>query len=101
LIDNHITYFSQKTFEDCRNINVLPFDFYLPEFNTCIEFDGRQHFEVVDAFGGIKDFEKLKINDIIKNKYCSDNGIRLIRIKFNNIKNDILQIYSLFKSKLI
>ncbi len=97
LNDNNVLYVSQHTFNDCKNINVLPFDFYLPEYNTCVEFDGRQHFEVVDAFGGIEEFEKVKINDNIKNKYCNDNEISLIRIKYDNIENDIFQIYSLLK----
>jgi len=85
-----ISFKTQKTFDDCKGIkNKLPFDFYLPEFNTCIEFDGRQHFEPV-CFNGInfkdahQNFEKLKINDDTKNKFCKENNITLIRISYKD-----------------
>lgn len=56
----HINYITQKTFPDCKNINVLPFDFYLPDSNVCIEYQGIQHYKPVDAFGGEKEFIELK-----------------------------------------
>lgn len=97
LDDLNIKYIPQYKFNDCKNIRSLPFDFYLPNFITCIEYDGQQHFKPV-KFGGCtiqqatKSFEKTKENDFIKNKYCQDNNINLIRIKyseFNNIRNII------------
>lgn len=57
-----------------------------------IHGDGKQHFEVNDYFGGIKGFIDLKINDTIKNKYCQDNNIKLLRISykdFNKIEDTI------------
>ena len=77
-----INYEVQYTFTDCMNIKKLPFDFYLPELNICIEYDGEQHFKPIDFFGGVETFEKLKINDNIKNTYCISNNIKLIRIPF-------------------
>jgi hypothetical protein len=58
---------------------------------TCIEFDGEQHFHPVSHFGGIMAYEKLKINDKIKNDYCEDNYINLIRIRWDQI-DEISQI---------
>jgi len=75
-----INYVRQKTFPDCIRINLLKFDFYLPELNYIIEYDGVQHFESVKIFGGDKKFEESKIKDTIKNNYCKDNGINLLRI---------------------
>jgi very-short-patch-repair endonuclease len=98
LNQNNISYNSQKTFNDCVHINNLKFDFYLPEHNTCIEFDGIQHFKPVEKFGGLKTFEITKIRDGIKNSYCANNKINLLRIpytklsKINEILNLILQI---------
>jgi len=90
---NNIKYEVQKTFNNCRNINVLPFDFYLPENNLCIEFDGLQHFKPIEFFGGLKTFKKLKINDKIKTDYCKNNDIKLIRIRYNeNIKDKLSKI---------
>ena len=65
----------------------LNFDFYLEDLNTCIEFDGLQHFNSIDFFGGDKAFEIRKQNDKIKNEYCFLSNIRLIRISYKEIKN--------------
>jgi hypothetical protein len=79
-----IYFIREHKFEDCLSINKtkLPFDFYLPDFNTLIEYDGRQHFEPVSVFGGEKAFENLKINDNIRNKWCENKKINLIRISY-------------------
>jgi hypothetical protein len=92
---NNISYYRQHKFDDCKNIFQLPFDFYIPKIRTVIEFDGIQHFQPVEHFGGLKAYDRLKINDNIKNDYCEDNYIELIRIgynQFNNI-NEILKNY--------
>lgn len=82
LQDAEITHYAQKRFADCRNISTLPFDFYLPDHNICIEYDGIQHFEPIDYFGGQESFERQQQNDRIKDQYCSSNGIKLIRIPY-------------------
>lgn len=85
-----INYEKEKTFKDCRFKKVLPFDFYLPDYNCCIEFDGKQHYEVVNFFGGEKGYIERKRNDSIKNEYCKKNNISLLRIpyfKFNDVEN--------------
>ena len=46
----------------------------------CIEYDGIQHFEPIKLFGGEKEFLKTQKKDRIKNEYCINNNIRLIRI---------------------
>jgi hypothetical protein len=78
-----INFDRQKKFSDCKNIRELPFDFWIPSMNTLIEYDGKQHYEPLSFFGGIEAFEKLKTNDKIKNDYCEDNYINLIRIKYD------------------
>lgn len=87
LDNNSIRYERQKRFKNCRNIKSLPFDFYLPERDILIEFDGIQHYEVVEHFGGKEKFKTRKENDNIKNKFCIDNNIDLIRIKYSDINN--------------
>jgi len=82
---NNISYYRQHKFDDCKNIFQLPFDFYIPKYRTCIEFDGKQHYEPADFFGGIEAFEKLKINDRIKDDYCEDNFINIIRIRYDQM----------------
>ena len=86
----NIKYESQKKFEGCSFILPLKFDFYLPEYKTCIEYDGEQHFK---KYKFEKDDKKLllrKKRDNIKNSYCKNNNINLIRIKYDeNIEKKI------------
>ncbi len=84
LDENNILYESQKKFDKCKNKSPLPFDFYLPKFNACIEYDGEQHFEprFTKSKKSFSNFEKIKNNDSIKNGFCVDNNIRLLRIPY-------------------
>lgn len=87
LKNQNIKYQREHTFPDCRNIKLLRFDFYLPEYQTCIEYDGFGHYT---NHYGEKSLRKIQFNDKIKNKYCQDNLISLIRIRDINLVNSIL-----------
>lgn len=82
LDENKISYIPQYKFNNCKNKNALPFDFYLSDLNTCIEYQGKQHYEPVDLFGGEDGFEYRKQNDKIKREYCLRNNIRLIEVPY-------------------
>lgn len=98
LIENKIDFLPQYKFEGCKDKAELPFDFYLPKYNTCIEFNGIQHYKPVKYFGGEIGFSKLKKRDKIKKEYCVYNNIPLIIIKYND-KNieDILRHFNVVK----
>ncbi len=87
LNDLKINCHKQFKFKDCKNKKQLPFDFYLPEYNLCIEYDGRQHFIPIDKWGGQDNLERIKQNDQIKTQYCIDNNIKLLRISYQEFKN--------------
>ena len=87
LVDNDIKYIREKRYDNCKNISQLPFDFYLPEYNLLIEYDGEQHFKSMDFFGGEKAFKIRIINDNIKNEYAKNNNIKLLRIRFDELNN--------------
>lgn len=97
LEEKEIKYTQQKRFDDCRDIQPLPFDFFLDEYNILIEYDGEQHFHPVN-WGGISDelaqkqYESVVTHDIMKNNYCRDKMIKLIRIPYYEKENirDIL-----------
>lgn len=74
-----IYYIPQYKFDDCRFKHVLTFDFYLPEYNMCIEFDGEFHYKPIM---GVDEFAKGYVRDDIKNAYCNENNISLIRIPY-------------------
>lgn len=84
-----IAFEKQKRFEDCRNIKPLPFDFYLPALNTAIEYDGKQHYTVIDYFGGEGSFLSRQRCDKIKDIYCSEKNIRLIRLPYTMSRKEI------------
>lgn len=94
LYKNNIEYEIGKTFDDCRHKKKLRFDFYLPKFNAVIEYDGKQHYEPVvfsKSQCSISEHEIIKYRDNIKNTYCKDNHIPLLRIKYTDadIENTI------------
>jgi len=63
------------------------FDFYLKDINTVIEYDGKQHFESIEFFGGEDALIKTQERDKIKNDYCIKNNIPIIRIPYTEFKN--------------
>lgn len=75
-------YIPQYKFDDCRDKLPLPFDFYLPQYNICIEYDGEQHFKSKDWFGGKETFNVLQHHDNLKNDYCKNHNITLLRISY-------------------
>lgn len=95
-----VFYIREHCFSDCYYEAKLPFDFYIPSYNLCIEYDGIQHFEPC-TFGGIslkkakENLHSCKIRDSIKTSYCEQHGIKLLRIpytEFNNINKIISSI---------
>jgi hypothetical protein len=102
LNDFNIPFKRQHKFTDCFSIGKkrcykLPFDFYLPDYNSCIEFDGKQHFTPVKLYGGDEGFKKRQNLDNIKNEYCIKNNINLIRIPYT-VKHS--EIYKIIKDRL-
>lgn len=89
-----VSFKKQYSFDGClsEKNHKLFFDFYLNELNICIEYDGKQHFEPVEFFGGKKIFNDIKNRDQLKNKFCKDNGIFLLRIPYNKNNDEIEEI---------
>lgn len=87
LIKYNVKFNPQHRFNNCRNILPLPFDFYLPDLNICIEYQGIQHFKPRTKFGGVIEYDKTLMRDNIKSEYCKENNINLFYITY---KEDIL-----------
>lgn len=87
LEENSINFIKQKTFDKCVNPDTnypLRFDFYLPDYNCCIEYDGRQHYFSDGGWNTEEHLLKTKKRDSIKDKFCEDNNIRLVRIPYTD-----------------
>lgn len=101
LDSNNIKYVAQKRFNGCYYKKPLPFDFFIPDSKVCIEYDGEQHFFPVN-FGGedsnflSERFLKGKNRDSIKDDFCKNEGITLLRLPYylskEEIENKVLKV---------
>ena len=80
----NIEFEREKRFKECKDVNTLPFDTYIESLNLIIEFDGEQHFK--PNFGDTA-FNEIIYHDAIKNAYCEDNNINILRIPFWEFRN--------------
>lgn len=99
LTEHDIKFEEQKKFKDCKDSNSLPFDFYIPMYNLCIEYDGIQHF-IPTSFKKstkeetLKSFEYIQKHDQIKNNYCKDKGMNLLRIRYDeNVEEKLMNYF--------
>ena len=104
-----IKFEKQKRFDECRNPITnypLPFDFYIQDKNMCIEVDGEQHYKASKFYSSETNEEanvelnNRKYKDCLKDKFCVNNGITLVRIPYkaftrykNNYKEIIQQLF--------
>lgn len=97
---NNIKHEGEHKIKECRNKRVLPFDFAILDaddnIKLLIEYQGREHYEIVDAFGGEEGFIERNKHDLIKSEYCTKNNIDLFTIHYKHYKN----INNLLKQKL-
>ena len=84
LIENNINFQTQYRIKDF-NLSA-PFDFAIFDDDNklikLIEFDGEQHFESVDYFGGEEKLLLQQERDMKKNQWCEEHHIKLQRIPY-------------------
>lgn len=86
-----ISHIRQKTFDECRDKKLMPFDFYLPNYNLCIEYDGEGHYE--PCFGE-DSYLKTLLHDSMKNWHCKWNNIDILHIPYwerNNLEKILIE----------
>ena len=94
LSENNIVFEKEKKFPDLIFNSYLRYDFYIPDYNRLVEFDGIQHFED-KANGSWKQsscFEEVQKRDMIKNQYALSHGIDLVRIPYWERDNITLEM---------
>ena len=72
---------------ECKNIKKLRFDFYLPNINICIEYQGEFHYKTIEGISKINSLTTQIKCDNIKKEYCKNNNIELIEIPYWDFKN--------------
>ena len=78
----NINYEPQKTFNDLRDTQPLSYDFYLPDQNTLIEYQGIQHYQPIDYFGGEAKLKIQQKHDKMKSDYAKDHDYNLIAVPY-------------------
>lgn len=87
LNENNIIFVSQKRFKGLKDNKPLSYDFYLPEENVVIEYQGSQHY-IPKNFGGVnkevakENFEKQIYHDQLKRDFAHSNGYTLVEISY-------------------
>lgn len=87
LIENNIQFEQEKTFNTCRfpDSQILArYDFYLPDFNLLIEYDGIQHYfcQKNKSLNNKENFKQLQQRDLFKTQLAKENNIKLKRIPY-------------------
>lgn len=94
LENNNILYHNEYSFENCKNIKNLRFDFYLPKYNLCIEYQGEFHYKIINGINNKNSLNKQITYDSIKRDFCKKNNIKLLEIpywKYKNMKNILMK----------
>lgn len=85
LVNHKIDFVNQQKFDDLRSVYQLSYDFYLPNHkgkNILIEYQGEQHFQPVEYFGGHDKFLKQQKHDTLKRNYAKENDYLLIEVPY-------------------
>lgn len=82
-----VKFIKQAEFPGLVRLNSLSYDFYLPDKGVVIEYQGIQHYQPVELFGGEEPFRIQQINDDIKRKYAKDNNLKLVEIPYTIATN--------------
>lgn len=88
-------YFDQKRFSGLRGVGggLLSYDFYVKKQNLLIEYQGRQHYEAVDYFGGEEQLKIQQEHDRRKREYAELHNIELLEIRYDEDANTVLDNY--------
>lgn len=83
-----IDYEYPKVFDDLKDQKNLRYDFYLPKYNTLIEYQGKQHYYPLSYFGGKKSFSKQVKHDKMKRDYAKKHNYKLVEIPYRTLYRD-------------
>lgn len=96
LKDLNVNFISQKKFDDLKDKRYLSYDFFLPDYNMLIEYQGEFHdgsvYKINPFLQTLDGLQKQKQHDILKRNYAQDHGIKLLEIwywDYDNIENII------------
>lgn len=93
-----LSYEKEKYFETCKDLKPLPFDIYVNN-KYIIEYDGEHHLIPIEKWGGEEELKNTQKHDQMKNQWCKENDIPLIRIPYTHLNQICLDDLLLDKTK--
>lgn len=93
LDEEGIKYEYPKGFSDLKDKHMLHYDFYIPGQRTLIEYQGKQHYQPVEHFGGNDSFKKQQFHDNLKRRYAKEHGYNLIEVPYTANNNEDIKLY--------
>lgn len=90
LSESNIVFEREKRFEDLKYKHPLRFDFYLPDMNLVIEYNGEQHYKSIEHYGGEEGYIVRQLRDKIKQEYCIENNINYLTIRYDEDIEEVL-----------
>lgn len=94
----HYNYKTQVYIDNPYNSRNFIADFFIKEYNTIVEYNGQQHYTPIEHFGGEIALQKQQQRDQDLRKYCQDNNINLIEIKYNQNYDSIFELLESIKT---
>ena len=90
--ENKVIYQHRPFFLKGKNGGQMSYDIFITGLNIAIEYQGKQHFEPVEFFGGEEGFKETKKRDSLKRKLSIENGVKLIYVNYwEDINMDLLK----------
>ena len=98
LLDHGVRFAEEKRFKELPGYR---FDFYATEECVLFEYDGIQHFQAVELFGGNEELAKTRRRDRKKDEWARANGLPLVRVRFDMPDNEIRSAISAALNKRV
>lgn len=93
---NMIKYIKEYNIEapiELRKTGICRIDFYIPKYNLFIEYNGIQHYQAHEYFGGEEGFQKQQERDNYVRQYAKQHNLDLLEIKYTDDVNFVLNTY--------
>lgn len=90
LLEHNINFVREMAWVECRSDKdkLLRFDFYLPDLNIVIEYQGQHHYKPINKYRRAASVHRrIVINDQVKRDFCNKFNIKLIEICYLEFKN--------------
>ena len=90
-----VKFIYNKSFRWLRHKNLLKIDFYLPEYNIAIEYNGKQHYQIWEGQNDKEELDNIRLRDFKKKRVLERNNIEVIKYSFKeswkSIKDNIIK----------